>query len=99
MAGKSLSDSEVSMIKGILKNKPKVTNQEICRMLSFPKRILNQGRISEIRTEKKHANIKPCSKEDVDKFMSGKIKSSDLMYKQLCLGIIPNWCQYLVLII
>lgn len=78
MAKNRLSQKEVSMVKGILEQYPRITNQEILSWFSIPGRLINAGRISEIKNRQHHTDVIPCSKERVDEFMSGVLTLAHL---------------------
>ena len=68
----SLSDKEISLIKGIMQYHPELNNQTILNRFSVAERTINGGRISEIRNKQRHANVAVASESEVDKFINGK---------------------------
>lgn len=79
MPKSKLHPKEVSMIKGIFKHYPSTENQEILSWFSVPGRLINSGRISEIKNDYPHyAGVSPCTKARVDEFMSGKLPLAQL---------------------
>lgn len=88
MKRKGLSPKEVSVIKGIMKHYPKQTNQKILSWFSVSGRLINGGRISEIRTgHPRYARIGPCKKTDADKFIGGQLPIGQLMDPYLLPGM------------
>ncbi len=81
----SLSPKEVALIKGIMKYHPKYDDQTILNRFSIAERTVNAGRISEIRTGKKHKNVAVASKQEVEDFVKG-LKNVHHYLQQLPLG-------------
>lgn len=68
----TLSKKEVALIKGIMEYYPKLDNQTILNRFSVMERTINAGRISEIRTGKKHKDVQVAPKKEVKDFVDGR---------------------------
>lgn len=66
----SLEKWEVGLIKAMLEEKPRKTDQDILAYFTRPSRSLNHRLISEIRLEKKHKTIKAASADELKDFLS-----------------------------
>ena len=77
---KKLSNREISMIKGLLRDTRKhgLNNRRILGMFSVPDRTINAGRISEIKASKgKYSSVTTFLPHRVKDFVEGKIRLSD----------------------
>ncbi|MEK7994997.1 MAG: DUF3644 domain-containing protein [Planctomycetota bacterium] len=66
----SLEKWEISLIKAMLEEKPRRTDQDILAYFTRPSRSLNHRVVSEIRLEKKHKTTKAATPEDLKDFLS-----------------------------
>ena len=67
----SLSDEEIALVKALLQTK-NFTNDQIRDFFTTAYTTLNSGRISEIKTGKKHADIPPASSDQLKEFILQK---------------------------